>query len=426
MARGHGLAAPLRGPLLGLGRARPVALASWQIGAFGQLAARLAVPLLAGLLDGPGAAAGVALAQEAGLLVARRFGAGGLYLGAFALRAVLAFGLFAYLERTRGQGTLLQDDYVYDLAAYWLVRIARGEGLSLFPSHVYFLDNAYAYFLAGLYALVGHAGSVPRAANAAFAGLAAVLMADMGRRLFGRRVGRAVGVAAAVLPTLVVWSLTTLKETLVLLAVATALWCLLRLLEAPRRSPVWANAAVGLAAALVLLADLRAGAAWVVAAAVGLALGARAVPAAAVPPALRGWRAALAGGMAIALAGLAVAAVQNDGPIGGLRALGFAVLAPAPWQVRSPGELAAGAEVLLWYVLLAGAAVSWRGRPRVPLFAAAMAFYGGATWVGLATTDGNLGNLLRHRTMLTPPLLVLGLGGLSAAVAAWRSRASPD
>jgi hypothetical protein len=92
--------------------------------------------------------------------------------------------------------------------------------------------------------------------------------------------------------------------------------------------------------------------------------------------------------------------------------LGFALLAPAPWQATTPPESGAAAEMPAWYILLVGSLFAWRARPRNGLFFTCLALYGVANWLVLAASEGNLGNLLRHRLMLDPVLLILGSAGL--------------
>ena len=55
------------------------------------------------------------------------------------------------------------------------------------------------------------------------------------------------------------------------------------------------------------------------------------------------------------------------------------------------------------------------GWPRQRLFALALIVYGVANWLILAAVEGNVGNLLRHRLMLDPVLLILGAAGLEWA-----------
>jgi hypothetical protein len=92
--------------------------------------------------------------------------------------------------------------------------------------------------------------------------------------------------------------------------------------------------------------------------------------------------------------------------------LGYALFAPTPWQAQSGPELAASAEMPVWYVLLFASFFAWRAKPRQQLFMLCLVAYGVATWLILAAVEGNLGNLLRHRLMLDPVLLILGAAGL--------------
>ena len=92
--------------------------------------------------------------------------------------------------------------------------------------------------------------------------------------------------------------------------------------------------------------------------------------------------------------------------------LGYALLAPAPWQAHSLTEFGASAEMAVWYVLLGTSCLALVASPRQRLFVACLAVYGIANWLLLAATEGNLGNLLRHRLMLDPILLILGGAGL--------------
>jgi hypothetical protein len=92
--------------------------------------------------------------------------------------------------------------------------------------------------------------------------------------------------------------------------------------------------------------------------------------------------------------------------------LGYALLSPAPWQARSLTELAASGEMLIWYALIVGSILVWRAPSHQRLFMVCVLAYGIANWIVLAVSEGNLGNLLRHRVALAPALLVLGSGGL--------------
>jgi 4-amino-4-deoxy-L-arabinose transferase-like glycosyltransferase len=432
-------------------------------------AVRVLVPLGAGLVEGLPAALGALLFQEAGLWLSGRLAGPvgrALFLGAFGLRVLVALPSHYLAKLQDGNGSLFQDAYTNDLVAEWLLRIARGEGISIFPGHQHLLDSSYTYLLVALYALFGHAPLLPKFLNCALGALCAVLVFDIARRAFSNRVGLIAGIGAAVMPTLVLWSVVTLKESLVLLLALLGLWAVQRLNEgsAPRRQ---ADLLVLLIVVMIASLDLRATTTATLVLLLAVVLTRRAQP---VP---RGWQLAAAGLVLVGVVsgGVFAARLQATGrPPSGviedvvlqirhrraqeaaaarsqirpetevispegrvveipeaeaisdatpfsfradvLDPLGYALLAPAPWQATTPNEIAASAEMLVWDVLLIAALFAWRAPPRQRLFVLCLLVFGVANWLVLAVSEGNLGNLLRHRLLLAPPLLILGSAGL--------------
>ena len=471
----------LQGHVGSLGSARrPLARSRLAVGSSVDRAlvvARVVVPLSGLLAQGWAGLIGLLLLQEVGIWLVGRvaddatFGQR-LFVGAFALRAVLAAGVQVYVDATRGGGGLLLDDSTYDTVAWFLVRIAHGEGLAVFEGHQYALDTSYPYLLAGIYAVFGHAPLVARALNCAACAFAAVLLGDIARNAFSARVGRLVGLAGAVLPTMVVWGLLTLKEPLVLFAIAVALRALQVMFGTRPRSGAFANALLALLAAMALMSDLRLAAmgivatlvpflavAWV-APRIGRRVTATAVALVVValvvtPVAISVWApdselaqlthldvladtlsARRTQESATARSGIGdtaaptpsaeespIAAGVSPATVG--QAFGQALLSPAPWQVTRLRDLAASGEMVVWYVLLAGVLLSWKAGPQQPLFAALLALHGLETWTLLALSEGNVGNLLRHRVMLAPALLVLGVPGVDWAWSALTRRRCP-
>jgi len=430
---------------------------------------RLLAPLGALVLEGPGAAVGGLFFQEAGLYAAgravdtcERTWARRLFVGAFLLRVAIALPLHYVNKLDNGNGALFQDDYTNDLVAEWLLRIARGEGLSIFAGHQHLLDSTYTYLLMALYAIFGHAPLLPKLLNSAVGALSAVLIFDIARRAFRPSVAVIAALGAAVVPSLVLWSIVTLKESLVLLVALIGLCALQRLAESGLTRRARGDALVILVAAGVVSLDLRSTTTILLLLLLPLVLLRRAPP----------WRlaAAVCGLVVLVGGGVLVARSSTSGrPLSGvvedavlqirhrraqeaaaarsvirpqlevispegrtelpeaeaasdaapfsfggdvLDPLAYALLAPAPWQAHSLMELGASAEMLVWYVLLAGSVFAWRVAPRQRLFVACLVAYGVANWLVLAASEGNLGNLVRHRVMLAPTLLVLGSAGL--------------
>ena len=440
---------------------------------WGRLVVRLLAPLGAFLLEGWPALVGALLVQEGGLWLAgrlsgacqRRF-ARGLFLGAWGLRVAIALPAHYVAKLGNGSGALFQDDYTNDLVGQWLVRLARGDGsIAIFAGHQYLLDSIYTYLLMALYAIFGYAPLLPKLVNIGLAGLCAVLIFEIARKSFGMPAAVIAAVGAAVLPSLVVWSVATLKETLVLFTSLVGLWLIQFLAEADRRHPRLADALVLLLATVVVLLDLRASTAAVLVGLLAVVFLARS------HVWLRTWQTAV---LAIAVVGVLAGGVvvlrlrSSDRPVTALfedaalqirhrRAqeaasarsqlrpevevvsptgshlpaaeaasdaapfsvlddvidpLGYALLAPAPWQAQSTAELAASAEMAVWYVLVATSLFAWAAVARARLFVICLIVYGVANWLILAAVEGNLGNLLRHRLGLDSALLILGASGL--------------
>jgi hypothetical protein len=96
-----------------------------------------------------------------------------------------------------------------------------------------------------------------------------------------------------------------------------------------------------------------------------------------------------------------------------LRAMVSFVVTPLPWQMASRSELAFLPEHLLWYLLLAllpaGLAA---GGKRDPILTSILIGYCIPTAAAIALTNGNVGTLLRMRGLVSPYLLWLSVLGL--------------
>jgi hypothetical protein len=440
--------------------------------------ARVLAPLSALALEGLPALMGALLVQEGGLWLARRLveprqarTAGRLFVAAYACRVAIVVPTHLIAASANGNGALFRDDYTNDIVGEWLVRIARGDGIAIFPGHQYVLASLYSYLLMGVYAVFGYTPLLPKLINVALAALGAVLVFDIARKLFGFRPALLSGLGAAFLPSLVVWSIASLKETLVLVVALLALWGLQRLSDARSSDSSVPNALVLLLASGLVLLDLRTSAALLVLGLLCVILLARS------RVRLRPWQTALASLAVVGMlcGGLLLARIRtSDRPISTtledvelqirhrraqeaagaasqfrdespldvvgsgrpaaeaasdaepfsltgdvLNPLGFALLAPMPWQSQSLAELGASAEMPVWYVLLVASTFAVRVPTSQRLFRSCLVAYGVVTWFVLAAVEGNVGNLLRHRLMLDPMLLIMGAAGLDWL---WRQR----
>ena len=445
----------------------------WRRGSDWTVAVRVLVLFGALIVDGWAAALVLLLVQEGGLWVVRRVVvdardigfARAVFVGALALRVAITLVTHAIARLGDGSGALFQDDYTNDLVGEWLVRIARGEGLSVFPGHQHLLDGLYPYLLMGLYGVFGYAPLLPKLVNTGCAALSAVLVFAIARRTFSGPGPMLAALGAAVLPTTIVWSIVTLKESVVLLLSLVGIWIVIRMVEISVRDPVFGTLMVVFIGVTAALIDLRATTAAMLIAVLLLVVFVRSrrrLPAWQLGLAMSGLAVVAAAGVLTVRARTStrpITAILEDtvlvvrhrraqeannarsqfrpetevlSPTGAdipaleaasdaapftivgdvFEPLGFALLAPAPWQAATTPERGAAAEMPIWYLLLVGSLCAWRARPRAGLFFACLAMYGIANWLVLAASEGNLGNLLRHRLMLDPVLLILGCAGL--------------
>ncbi len=437
---------------------------------------RVLAPLGALVVEGWPALVGALLIQEIGLWLAGRLVAPcergafpkRLFLAAYGLRVAITLPTHYVAKLGDGNGALFADDYTNDLVGEWLARIARGDGISVFPGHQHLLDGIYPYLLMGTHAIFGFTPLLPKLLNVSLAALCGVLIFEMARGIFRRPAAIIAALGAALLPTLVIWSVASLKESLVLFVALLGLRTLQFLATAPRQPGRVTDALVSLLAVLVLLLDLRSTTAAILfgllimifvarsnyrprpwqlgftALALLIVLGGgvwftrvrtsnRPITGVVedVVLQIRHRRAQEAAGASSQVRPEVDSLSANGSEIPTMEAasdaapftmmddivqpLGYALLSPAPWQARSFTELGASAEMPIWYVLLAASCLAWRAPvpgPRQRLFVVCLVAYGIANWLVLAASEGNVGNLLRHRLMLDPVLLILGGAGL--------------
>ena len=437
-------------------------------------AIRVLAPLGALAVEGWPALIGAVLIQETGLWLAGRLGAAcpcgveRLFLAAYGLRVAITVPTHYIAKLGDGNGALFADDYTNDLVGEWLVRIARGDGISIFRGHQHLLDGIYPYLLMGIHAIFGFTPLLPKLLNGALAALCAVLIFTLARGMFRLPVAVIAGLGAALLPTLVVWSVASLKESLVLFCALLGLRLVQFLTTASKQHARMGDALVSLLAVLVLLLDLRSTTAAILLCLAFIVLVARST----YRP--RPWQLGFSALALLILLGSGVWFTRSrtsSRPITGvledvvvqirhrraqeaagansqvrpegdtsatsgteiptmeaasdaapftvtddiIKPLGYALLSPAPWQARSVTELGASAEMPIWYVLIAASCLAGQATladPRQRLFAVCLVAYGIANWLILAASEGNVGNLLRHRLMLDPVLLIFGGAGL--------------
>jgi len=379
-----------------------------------------------------------------------------LVVAAIALRLLVVAGLFVLTDHTRVPfGTFFGDEDYFIRRSLWLRNIALGHSIHPIDLEYAYEPNGrtgFLYVLGFAHALAGPSPYGVRLPNVAFYMAAVLLMYRAVRVRLGRMAALFGLVVLLFLPTLLVWSLSVLKEPLFILLSGASL-VLARELAVPaswRRRAVIATAIVALAMALQAVRED--GAAFVAAATIGgLALGfvasrPRLLIACVVSiPILAAAVLRVPQVQLRTYAAVQTAARQHWGAVVVSRGYGYKLLddrfysdinsisslegaetmrflaraavsyvaLPRPWDVQSRAGAAYIPEQVVWYLLAllacAGALFACR---RDPLIAGLLVAHAILIAAPSALTDGNIGTLVRHRGLVLP--YIVWLSGVGA------------
>jgi hypothetical protein len=170
---------------------------------------------------------------------------------AFAVRLLAVTVIYLISIRTHGEGTWLNDEAGFYLAAESLLPNPLDKALPQGLGHL--AGNGYLGLLTVISVGLGRMDTVAfRLTNATLGTLVALLACIVAARLIGTRQALVVGLVVAVWPTLVLWSATFLRDTLGSFVVLAVWWTL-----ASHRRITQPRVLAMLALALVLLASLR-------------------------------------------------------------------------------------------------------------------------------------------------------------------------
>lgn len=372
-----------------------------------------------------------------------------LVLVAFLLRAIAAIAVEQALYAAGRDGFLGSDDVGYDSLAWRQAQVWRGLAPPFDASYDFFL-NVYVDTAAALYWVMGHQPLAMKLLNCLFGALAAGLIFSIARRLFGYLAACLSGIAAAFFPTTFFWSVVHMKDTMFLFCVALLLWLMTWLVATARwwlippllvtfvpigslRIYIQGLFCMLLPTAVILQSRARFPRKWATGAVLAVACttilwfngGDWFV---ATFPLLNNQRYDMAGSANSAYVPTPVPKASGPLPADSLVAsprssligwiptgLAYALAAPFPWAARRTIERIIIPEMLLWYVLLAlatlGLAVHWRSWQR---YVHLLGYLAGVLLL-FAIGQGNFGTLIRHRSTMLVPFVVI----FSGAGAAW-------
>lgn len=400
-------------------------------------------------------------------------------VAAFLLRVILAVVLH-YVVFAHGYSNFFTrgDDQGYDETAWQQTQVWRGTLPEVTIGYRYLL-NVYTYTGAAVYLVFGHRVFAMIIVNCLFGALSAGVIFAIARQCFDRQAALVAAIATAFLPTIAFWSLLNLKDAMYLFLMTLAMWIFTTFLKTGNRwliVPVllvlaligglrlvvqgiltlifpiavvlqparafqrkWSTAALLLGCCAVLL-WFSGGAAWIAEAlpranimrsytSQGAGSGFAPVAPSAAPQGPAAPSASTtstpAGDPGTGNAPSAAQEPQLNGrhelrtlirwlPMG----LVYATLAPFPWSAARLIERALIPDMLLWYgalILAGGAIVVYRRRFRE--FAHLLGYIA-AILLAFAAASGNVGLIVRQRSMMVAPFILIFSG--AGAVWLWR------
>ena len=377
----------------------------------------------------------------------------GILIVAAVMRLAIVGGLFAYTDHaTVPFGSLFGDEEYFKRRSLWLRSMALHVDISD-ADRVYatdeYSDTSYLYLLAFIQILVGDAPYGVHAFSILLYLIGSIILFRFMRDSFGQAPALISFVFVLFLPSLFLWSVSALRESIHFMLTTIAIVCGTGAFAGSRPLPRRVVLAAAAVAATLALRDLRAGSMAVVSASVAIAIGGsflarrpRLLTVAVVA-------AILAGGVALTrpavqarmMSAIRASAMIHQGhvftpglhyklldprfyferntgmmdsmtPDEGIRfvvrALIAAVVVPLPWQADSRLIQVYLPEQLLWYAVIllfpAGVFVAWRYRHEQTLVLAAYVVLMGTA---IALTSGNVGTLIRHRGLVWPFVICL-------------------
>jgi hypothetical protein len=372
----------------------------------------------------------------------------GILVVAAVTRLAVVGGLFAYTDHQSVPfGSLFGDEEYFKRRSLWLRSMALHVDISV-ADRVYatdeYSDTSYLYLLALIQILVGDAPYGVHAFSILLYLVGAVILFRFMRESFGSAPALLSFVFVLFLPSLFLWSVSALRESIHFMLTVIAIVGGVGVANGSRRLThriAWAVVAIG---ATVALRDLRAGSMVIVAASVIFAVGAGVLTRYPRLLTLAAVTAAIVISVAVtrpAVQARVVSTVRTgamihqghvftpglhyklldprfylernmgmmdsltleEGARFVLRALVAAVVVPLPWQADSRLIQVYLPEQLFWYALVLlfpfGVVIGWRyARMQTLVFTAYVVFMGTA----IALNSGNVGTLIRHRGLLWP------------------------
>lgn len=114
------------------------------------------------------------------------------------------------------------------------VQIARGMFNNHLPPFYEYQIGPYSYYIAYLYTIFGYEPFLVKLLNCLFASLLCLAVFSMAKELFTLKAGKIAMVITAFFPSLFFWSITSLRDTMLILAITALFWVSMRFQNKPK------------------------------------------------------------------------------------------------------------------------------------------------------------------------------------------------
>ena len=392
-----------------------------------------------------------------------------IIVAAILVRLLMVLGLVAWsipYASAQSGGVLFGDEgYMFERSLrtrdiFLGLPVSKLDYMMVFDSYA---NNKYMWWMSWVQTVFGPSPHAIRLLNGLLFVAASAVMYRLARPRFGVTPALWALAVTLFLPSLLIWSVSLLKDSVFFLLTSTAVAGAVAVARDRRLARL--AGAVLLGAALWALADLRPGAIPITAG--GIALGF--VMVVAFKTRTRGWSAATAAlalaAVVVATPPLSAAALERitwlsrqhighattpghayhtldakfyddfEAALGGAamtraeaaryaaRSLAAFVLVPLPWDMRTVREFAFLPEHVAWYAIVVCALV---GLPfayrRDPVLTSVLVGYIMLMSAALALTNGNVGTLVRLRGLVTRFVIWIAAVGLAVVLAQWHQR----
>jgi len=370
-----------------------------------------------------------------------------LFVAGILVRLATLFALYHLSILTGGPGELIPDSRLYSLKAIELYkRWVFGERWILCDAPGELKPKGLVYVLALFYWLIDYQPKLKvifelatdKMFNIALSVASAILIYQFTARTFNRYTARIAAVLAMFCPTLVLWSVTNIKEPLHIFSVAIIGWCLLKFNEKFSWYYLFLIILI-----LWMFSTVRSSIVVVIITAIFISLcfnfkmktirkvtivplimcvlfitwkigyfGKSIIPIIITLPVkvatkivASNYEVIKQGGSFYSIYDVSMLNPDNITLLnflsGAIKGITFFSLVPFPWNIRSILQLLSLPQVLLWYLLIPftiqGMIIAWRYRFRETIF---IISYLVISTIGYGLFEGNVGSTLRHRDTL--------------------------